>query len=226
LLVEADPFGGVIAARYGLGDTPGLSSLAAVARRGLTDDVVWQHAQQLPGGVRVLIGPPSADEAHAVLGDLTGALAAWSAAQTAVDVIVDFGRITPGSGLGPLVGAGVVLVLTRPTTDQLRPAAHRVVSLGNAGADASLLLVGDKPYGAGEVTATLGVAVTGVVTWDPRTAAVLTGMRGVVRDLGRSPLVRSVATLTDRLAKPPPEPAVDDEGPAAEIQVVVEGVGS
>ena len=32
LLVEADPFGGVIGARYGLGDTPGLSSLAAVAR--------------------------------------------------------------------------------------------------------------------------------------------------------------------------------------------------
>ena len=70
LLVEADPFGGVIAARYGLGDTPGLSSLAAVGRRGLDDDVVWQHAQQLSGGVLVLVGPASADEAHAVVRDL------------------------------------------------------------------------------------------------------------------------------------------------------------
>lgn len=122
ILVEADPFGGVIAVRYGLGDTPGLSSLAAVARRGLDDDAVWRHAQQLPGGVPVLIGPASADEAHVVLRDLAGAVAAWSAAQTDVDVVVDCGRLMPGTpAIGPLLAAGAVMVLTRPTLDQLRP---------------------------------------------------------------------------------------------------------
>ncbi|MEX2622944.1 MAG: hypothetical protein WD651_04400 [Acidimicrobiia bacterium] len=203
LLVEADPFGGVIAARYGLGDSPGLSSLAAVARRGLDDDLVWQHAQQLPGGVRVLVGPASADEAHAVLRDIGGAFAAWSAAQTEVDFIVDCGRIAPGSvALGPLLAAGVVMVVTRPTLDQLRPAAHRLASLEDSGIEASLLLVGDQPYGSDEVSGALGSDVAGVVAWDPRTAAVLTGTHGAVRDLRRSLLVRSVATLAEGMATP------------------------
>ena len=113
LLVEADPFGGVIAARYGLGDTPGMSSLAAVARHQFDDDMVWEHAQQLRGGVAVLVGPASADEAHVVLRDLVGGLAAWSAVQTAVDVVVDCGRLAPGfSAIGSLLGAGALMVLT------------------------------------------------------------------------------------------------------------------
>lgn len=219
LLVEADPFGGVIAARYGLGDSPGLSSLAAVARRGLDDDLVSQHTQQLPGGVRMLVGPASADEAHAVLRDLAGAFAAWSAAQTEVDVIVDCGRIAPGSvAIGPLLGAGVVMVVTRPTLDQLRPAALRLVSLEDSGIEASLLLVGDQPYGPDEVTNALGTDVAGVIAWDPRTAAVLTGTHGAVRDLRRSPLVRSAATLAEGVATPladlDPDAGID---PAPEI---------
>lgn len=219
LLVEADPFGGVIAARYGLGDSPGLSSLAAVARRGLADDAVWQCAQQLPGGVRVLVGPGSADEAHAVLGDLAGPFASWSAAQTEVDVIVDCGRIPPGSGvIGPLLGAGVVMVVTRPSLDQLRPAAHRRAALKESGIDAGLLLVGDRPYGPDEVAAAFGAEVAGVIAWDPRTAAVLSGTHGAVRDLRRSLLVRSAATLAAGLTPPG---AVLDQGaamvPAAEV---------
>ena len=63
-----------------------------------------------------------------------------------------------------------------------------------------LLLVGDRPYGADEVAATMQVVVAGVVAWDPRTAEVLTGAQGVIRDLRRSPLVRSAATLAERLA--------------------------
>ena len=200
LLVEADPFGGVISARYGLGDTPGLSSLAAVARKGLDEEAVWSHVQQLPGGVGVLVGPASADEAHAVLRDVAGALAGWCVTQTDVDVIVDCGRIAPASPTVELLAkADAVLVLTRPFADQLRPAAHRLASLEASGAAASLLLVGDSPYGPDEVAATLKADVGGVIVWDARTAAVLTGARGAVRDLRRSPLVRSAATLADRL---------------------------
>lgn len=71
-----------------------------------------------------------------------------------------------------------------------------------------MLLVGDHPYGPAEVAATLGVDVAGVIAWDPRTAAVLTGLHGAVRDLRRSPLVRSAATLAAELA-PTPEPMPD-----------------
>jgi MinD-like ATPase involved in chromosome partitioning or flagellar assembly len=211
LLVEADPFGGVIAARYGLGDTPGLSSLAADSRRGLDDDAVWRHTQHVPGGVPVLVGPATPDEAHAVLRDLAGALTTWSRKQTEIDVIIDCGRIPPGLPTDGIIGeANVVLVLTRPTLDQLRPAAHRVAALNTSGVDAGLLLVGGEPYGPAEVTASMKTNVTGVVAWDPRTAAVLTGSHGAVRDLRRSPLVRSVATLAGRLA-PTPSPESDLE---------------
>jgi len=211
LLVEADPFGGVIAARYGLGDAPGLSSLAADSRQGLDDDAVGRHTQHLPGGVPVLVGPATPDEAHAVLRDITDALTVWSTEQTEMDVIIDCGRIPPGlPTVGVIAEANVVLVLTRPTLDQLRPAAHRVDTLNTSGVDAGLLLVGDKPYGPAEVTASMKVSVTGVVAWDPRTAAVLTGSHGAVHDLRRSPLVRSVATLAGRLAPTPsPEPDLE-----------------
>jgi len=201
LLIEADPFGGVIGARYGLGDTPGLSSLAAGARGGLDEEAVWRNVQQLPGGVPVLVGPGSADEAHAVLADVAGVLADWCTTQTDVDVIVDCGRIGPTSPVVEmLTRADTVMVLARGSLDQLRPAAHRLSALKAAGVEASLLLVGDSPYGSDEVAATLKTEVGGVIAWDPRTAAVLTGARGAVGDLRRSPLVRSAATLTDRLA--------------------------
>jgi hypothetical protein len=201
----------VIAARYGLGDTPGLSSLAAESRRGLDGDAVWRHAQHVPGGVPVLVGPATPDEAHAVLRDLAEALNDWSTEQTEIDVIIDCGRIPQGSSTVGVIGeANVVLVLTRPTLDQLRPAAHRVAALNASGVEAGLLLVGDKPYGPAEVTASMKVNVTGVVAWDPRTAAVLTGSHGAVPDLRRSPLVRSVATLAGRLA-PTPSPESDLE---------------
>lgn len=211
LLVEADPFGGVIAARYGLGDSPGLSSLAATARRGLDDDVVWQHAQQLPGGIPILVGPPTAEEAHAVLRDLARILADWAVADADIDVIVDCGRISPGSPMATAMTAGdQVLVVTRPSIDQLRPAAARSAALTSAGVRSALLLVGDHPYGPDEVAATLGVDVAGVIAWDPRTAAVLTGSHGAVRDLRRSRLVRSAATLAAELiSAPDPQPDVD-----------------
>ena len=217
LLVEADPFGGVLAARYGLGDAPGLSSLAAVARSGIDDDMVWGHAQALPGGIPILVGPRSADEAHAVLRDITRALAGWAGSQTEVDVVVDCGRIAPDSPtLEAMTAASAVLVATRPTLDQLRPAAHRLAALEASGAPAGLLLVGDEPYRPDEVTTNLHASVDGVIAWDPRTAAVLAGTQGAVRDLRRSPLVRSAATLAARLAPAPLlEPdAEDDTQPA------------
>ena len=221
LLVEADPFGGVIAARYGLGDTPGLSSLAADSRRGLDDEAVWSHAQQLPGAIPVLVGPATAEEAQVVLADLAGPLAGWVGTQSEIDVIVDCGRIPPGLTPIAAVDAGVVMVLARPTLDQLRPAAHRVGALNARGADAALLLVGDQPYGSGEVTAALQTYVAGVIAWDPRTAAVLSGAHGTVRGLRRSRLVRSTATLAEQLAPTPPvEPATGgDARPAPAVQV-------
>jgi len=199
LLVEADPFGGVVAARFRLGDTPGLASLAAVARRGLDSEVLWQHAQQLPGGVPVLVGPPSADHAHAVLRDLAPHLAEWCSDNPGVDVIADCGRFGPGApNLELVLRAGAALMVTRPTAEQLRPAAYRARSLEATGPAVRLLLIGDIPFGPEEVATTLQLAVAGVMAWDPQAAEVLGGGVGF-RDVRRSLLARSAAALAESL---------------------------
>lgn len=201
LLVEADPFGGVISARYGLSDTPGLSTLAAQSRSGLDTATLEEHLQRLPGGLGVLVGPASQEEAQAVWRDVAGPLAEWAQSESDFDMIVDRGRLpaaTPPNGMP--ANTGPTLVVTRPSVDQLRPASIRQAALATAGADASLLLVGDRPYGPGEVAATMRVPVAGIVAWDPRTAAVLAGSRGSMRNLRRTPLVRSAATLAEALA--------------------------
>lgn len=224
LLVEADSFGGVVAARFGLGDTPGLSTLAAQTRGGFNDAAVKAHIQRLPGGLGVLVGPASPEEAQAVWRDAAGPLAEW-AATGSVDVVVDRGRLPPGVPPGGTPsGRSLVLVVTRPTVDQLRPASIRQAALAAAGFDASLLLVGDRPYGSDEVAATMRVPVAGVVAWDPSTAAALAGMAGAVRDLRRSLLVRSAATLVERLAA---EPKPDRVEPSRDgtITPLAEGVG-
>lgn len=223
LLVEADLCGGVISARYGAGDTPGVASLAAAARRGLNDEVVWDHVQRLPGGLPVLVGPPSPDEAHAVFRDIASELARWAESQPDVDVIVDGGRITSRSpSIAPLLRAGAVMVVTRPTVEQLRSAGIRWDALKDSGLDVSLLLVGSRPYGPVEVTSALHCPVAGTVAWDPKTAAVLTGAPAAMRDLRRSSLVRSAATLVAHLAFPAAGPLTGDEQEPAGAMVAGE----
>jgi MinD-like ATPase involved in chromosome partitioning or flagellar assembly len=221
LLVEADPWGGMLAARMGLSDHPGLVSLAAAARHGLDNELVWRHAQQAADGVGVIVAPPSPEHARSALGDLAGPFAAWCSGQDSVDVVVDYGRLTPDPlSLPFLRHADRVLMVVRPTVDQLRPAASRVETLARQEVDASLLLVGDTPYGPDEVEESLGVPVTGSVAWDPSAAEALRGGRG--RDVRRSPLVRSAGSLVDRLnVNRPVEP---DRGRSADSHVGVEGV--
>lgn len=218
LLAEADPWGGMLAARLGLSDHPGLVSLAAAARHGLDEGLVWRHAQRAGEGVAVIVAPPSPEHARSVLGDLAGRFAAWCSGQDSVDVVADCGRLTSDPVSFPLLRhADRVLMVVRPTVDQLRPAALRVEALDGLGIEASLLLVGDTPYGPEDVEASFGVPVAGSVVWDPQAASTLRGGRG--REVRRSPLVRSAVSLVDRLSVT--RPAEFDN---AESPVEVEGV--
>lgn len=203
LLVEADPSGGVLAARFGLADTPGLVSLAATTRRNSVDtEMVWRHAQQLSGGVAVLVESSSGDQARAVIADIADPFMTWASSVPDVDVIVDCGRLTADPAhLALLRGADTVWVAVRPSVDQLRPAFHRLAALESVGVDADLVLVGDSPYGPSEVESALGVTVAGVVAWDPPAATALTGTGTSGGKLGRTLLVRSVAALADFLPR-------------------------
>jgi hypothetical protein len=221
VLLEADPAGGVLAARYRLGRTPGLADLAAAVENHAARAAVWSSAQALPGGLPVVVAPESGDITGGILADVAGPLGEWCARLEDADVIVDCGRVGAGSSaLGLAKAADVIAVVVRPRAEELYSAAHRVQALVQ-GADApvGLVLVGDRPHGPDEITRQLGVRVLGVIADDPRAATALQD-GGSARSLRRSLLVRSVQSLVDDLTgqlgiAPPPD--VVGSGAAAPV---------
>jgi hypothetical protein len=201
VLVESDPDGGVVAARFGIGRDPGLASLAAALRSGPPPvEVVWDCAQRLPGGLAVIPAYESADVVSTTLRDAGSRLASWCSAAEGIDLIADCGRLRPGSPADPLLDvADAVLIVTRPRTDELYSAMDRVRGLGESQHLAGLVLVGDKPYGRDEVVAQLGVPVVGVVAEDRRGADVLWN-GGSDRALRTSPLARTTRLLAEQVA--------------------------
>lgn len=203
VVIEADPAGGVLAVRYGLGRTPGLADLAAAVDTHAPSDALWGSAQALPGGLRVVVAPESGDVTVGILDDVAGPLGRWCLPIDNVDVIVDCGRTFTGIPTVALMeSASAVLVVARSTADELYPAAHRVHALAErTGCEhLGLVLVGRRPHRPDEVAAQLHVPVLGVVDDDPRTAQAFVRGGGAGRALRRSPLVRSVQALVDDLA--------------------------
>ena len=97
LVIECDPGGGDVAARFGLEVIPGVVSLAAELERGGDVDaaraveLIGPHAQGLPGGLGVVVAPTSPEEMRLPLERLAEDLPLL--AQGALDLIVDCGRL-------------------------------------------------------------------------------------------------------------------------------------
>jgi hypothetical protein len=229
LFAELDPAGGDLAARFALAPDPGLVQLGAGFRHAVSGEEVWSHTQALPGGVPALVGPPSAQQGHA-LGQLWTHLGPVLAALPQADVLADCGRLEPGSPALEIVRhAHLVVMVVRPTLDGV---AHLQARLAASLSDApvGIVLIGDRPYSAAEVEAAVGVKVVGVLPNDPRAAAMLNGEPGSPSALNRSALVRSARDLAaiiagvaraqhhaaERVARPAPqveqEPALASGG--------------
>lgn len=196
LVVETDPSGGDLALRFALFPTPGLVSLAAATRHGGDAESVWQHIQQLPGGLAVIASPPDAEQARAVLAAMTldptrgtGILRA-AASRRGTVVIADCGRLDPGSpALSIARSSDAVILLSRAHADALAHLPHRLPAVGRWSPNPVLLLVGDG-HSTAEVARELAVRPLGRIPEDPRGAAVL---RGGVNPMPweRSSMVRS-----------------------------------
>lgn len=217
LLLEADPDGGSLAIRYQLPTKPGLLSLAAATRHGLSPEQLWDHAQTLPGGLPVVLGPEGPEQATEVLRSNGRALGEWLKSLHGIDVIADLGRLSLGSAAFELArSADAVLGVARPVAAQLQPAAQRLVALGPYGPRVGWVLVGEKPYSAQAVTDAYGLPVVHVVAEDRRGASLMESGANP-RKLRRSTLVRSVADLSDALAAwlhPAVDRRVEDGEPA------------
>jgi hypothetical protein len=83
VVVEADPSGGALAVRYGLGRTPGLADLAAAVDTHASVSALWSSAQSLPGGLRVVAAPESGEVTVGILDDVpAGWPAGWAGSRT------------------------------------------------------------------------------------------------------------------------------------------------
>ncbi len=221
LVVECDPAGGDLAARFRLAETPGLVSLAAASRRDRGPELLWAHTQALPGGLPVVVGPAGADQARAALGVLTapgaGLLIRSHQPEGSV-VLADCGRVDPDSPAAPLLRAAhLVLLVARPRLSEVAHLAARIDALRATVAALGLVLVDDGFYPPREIAEALEVPVVGVLPKDPRGAAVLSNQVGHRRGVARLPLLRAAGDLAGRLAAATgAREAGQDLGPAAD----------
>jgi hypothetical protein len=200
LLAELDPAGGDIAARFGLNPDPGLVELGAGFRHGLSTEDIWRHAQTLPGGVGVIVAPPSAQQTHA-LGSLWAQLGPVLAALPQTDVVADCGRLEPGSpSLEVARHAHAVVLVARPTIDGVAHLRARLAAAVSP-APTGVVLIGERPYSAQDVETAVGVKVLGVVAEDGRAAKMLNGEPGTPAALNRSPLMRSARDVAGAVAR-------------------------
>jgi hypothetical protein len=204
LVIEADPDGGVLAARRGLTSQLGLVDVVASLLRGRR--AVDEHAQPLGGTVEIVVAPTAAEQLRATLGAVdedrwTALLRGGPSNPDDRDVVVDCGRLRAGSAtIGAARCADVALLVARPRLDQVALLQAGVPALRHAGVDPHVVLIDDGPYDANDVAVAAGVSIAGVLPRDRRTAAALNGEVARQR-LGRSRLLRGARrVLADVLA--------------------------
>lgn len=200
IVVEADPSGGDVAIRFGVPAEPGLVSLAAAGRRGLSVETLVEHAQRLPGGLEVVAAPPSAERAHAAVRALGDSFGQLSLGDAAVDVFLDCGRLAVGSPAEAVVAhADLTILVARPTAEEVAHLEARVHAMRSRGRSLVVLLVGEKPYGAREIGSYLDAVVLGALPDDVHGARMLAGGGATARSLARTPLLVSAAVVANRL---------------------------
>lgn len=158
LFVEADPDGGVIAARFDVSLSPNLTDLAAAARRHLAPEEVLRYAQPVGSGVPAVLAHPSAEQTRVALS--MGAAAIANALGTLdATSIVDLGRWRADSPARPLFDASQhLVVVVRPRLEQAVQVLHLVDALADAHRLA-MVVVGSRPYSARQMADTTGLPV-------------------------------------------------------------------
>lgn len=194
LLLEADPAGGDLGARFSLRSAQGLTTLADAAAQVNTPIALRQHTQQILTGVEVLPAPADAAQAHAAVTALTSSAETLKAlAEQAGTVILDCGRADASSpALALVCRSDAVILLTRACGDALAHLPHRLTEVENWTPRPLLLLIGDG-YSTTEVEHGLGVPVFGRIPDDPHGAALFCGEQiqrrwGGPRAVERTPL--------------------------------------
>ena len=228
VVAELDPAGGDVAAWFGLSAEPGVATLAAAARRGVSADTLLDHCQRLPGDLPVLTGPPGAEQARRAAGMVSSALLGAADRLDAVDLLVDCGRLDAQSPALALARRAALLVLVaRPDVASLSHAAALAAEFGDSPEHAvGLVLVGTGSYSAAEVADALGLEVVAVLPHDLDGAVCLSGEGVGGRAARRLPLLRATVDFAQALAARLPAPASTPPSVSWPVPPTPEPVGS
>lgn len=147
VVLEADPAGGVLGARYGWGVEPGVASLASKLRR--TDGrtfLVEPPARRLDVGLFVIPGPEAGEQAHAMWRTETEVVARRLDVDPRV-WFVDAGRLEESS---PTIGfsdeSAMTLLVCGGRPEDLVQLPARVGALVARGQTVGLLVTGQCKY--------------------------------------------------------------------------------
>ena len=205
VVVECDPGGGDVAARFGLEVIPGVVSLAAELERfgpAGPGDQVGGHTQELPGGLRVLVAPTSPEEMRLPLERLAEDLPRL--AQAKADFMVDCGRLEASAMrqhtavLRLIQRCGLVVVVVRPELAALQHLNVWLPTLRSLDVEVLALLSGRGPYSPEEIAQTMDLRVIGTLPHDPAAAGVVGGASGSRPD--RSALFRAARPASAAIA--------------------------
>lgn len=179
VVVECDPAGGDLLARFRLDQRVGLVSLVAAMRRGSApDEALRQHSQQLPGGLRVVAGPVGAEQARGAVVEIAqpdGSPLRAAGNHPGLVILADCGRVDPDSPALPMIrSADAMLLLAHARDDALAQLACRLPVIRSWSIRPWLVLVGEG-YSTAEVSVALGVPIKGRLPHDPKGAAFLSG---------------------------------------------------
>lgn len=245
VLAEVDPAGSTLAYRLPADDgkplalTRGLVTWAAQARTDQNPATLWNHLQQLDGGLPVLVGPATPEQASSV-GSVWGTLASMMA-QAPVDVIADCGRVlNVDAAVAPVIAAADwVLVVARPTAESLAGMRHglkviqQIRATGQGLDRVAVVAVNSRPRGLAssaerdvlEVIQSMpgftSVPVLGSVPWDAKTAAAWVGTAPSPR---KSKLLDVTRKLHNKLAVSTGEPFSVNERKTVDIRAEHEQV--
>jgi hypothetical protein len=217
LVMEADPDGGVLAARFDeLRADRSFADAVVALRRDPDLGRLLESSRTIWGGLPVVPAHPSAEQTAAVLANAGDRLAVGLASMVDLDAIVDVGRLTARSPALPLAHrAAATLLVTRTRFEDVASLTARVPELQAAGVEPWLVAIGTRPYDPEEVAAEAGLPLLATLPYDPGAAAALSGERGRDGRLRRSLLWRTICELSSRLLQHAAPPLTAPSAPVA-----------